>query len=474
MNTPRVLIAGLRGGSGKTLCSTGCVAALARRGLCVQPYKKGPDYIDAAWLGRAAGRPCYNLDTFMTGEDRISRSFASRVSDADIALIEGNRGLFDGMDTDGSHSTAKLAALLESPVVITVDCTKSTRTVAAFVKGCIDFDPDINIAGIILNRVAGIRHQKVVTSSIEKYCGVPVLGAIPKLKFLPFPERHMGLVPPQEHSLLEDAINQTADVIEQCVDLDVLIDIANRAAPLPAWVQGHILTESSRTAAPVIGVVRDSAFQFYYPENIEELAARGARIVETSPLKEERLPEVDALYIGGGFPETHARQLASNAGYRRSVRDAVEDGLPVYAECGGAMFLGKEIVVDGTAYPMAGVFRATFGMDKKPQRHGYTILETQKRNPFFKMGTVFRGHEFHYSKIIGWDGNEPPMAFRVKRGYGMNGRHDGLCYMNTVALYTHVHALGVDEWAEFFVNSAKNSAAGRMMDNRTVHAAKSS
>lgn len=473
MNTPRVLIAGLRGGSGKTLCSTGCAAALVRRGLSVQPYKKGPDYIDAAWLGRAALRPCYNLDTFMIGEDRITRSFASRVSGADIALIEGNRGLFDGMDIDGSHSTARLAAAINAPVVLTVDCTKSTRTVAAFVKGCIDFDPGVNIAGIILNRVAGIRHQKVVTSSIEKYCGVPVLGALPKLKFLPFPERHMGLVPPDEHDLLEDAIKQTAKAVEHCIDLEALVDIARSAGTLDAFIPQHEFRESSGAAAPVIGVVRDSAFQFYYPENIEELAACGARIIDTSPLAEERLPEVDALYIGGGFPETHARRLAENSGYMNSLKEAIEGGLPVYAECGGAMFLGKQIVVDGVEYPMTGIFGATFGMDAKPQRHGYTILETRSSNPFFKAGTVFRGHEFHYSKIVGWDGEEPPMAFNVKRGYGMNGRSDGLMYANTVALYTHVHALGVEGWAESFADSARAHAGGKI-GGTSKHAAKSS
>jgi len=451
--SPRIMIAGLKGGSGKTLVATGVVAALSRRGLPVQPFKKGPDYIDASWLGRAAGRPCYNLDTFMTGEDRAARSFASRVSPDVAAIIEGNRGLFDGMDIEGSHSTARLAAILDAPVILTVDCTKSTRTVAAMVAGCINFAGDFKIAGVVLNRVAGIRHQDVVSSSIEKYCGIPVLGALPKLKSRPFPERHMGLIPPQEHDLVDEAIGNTAEVIEKCIDLDRLSEIIYSAAPIEAPDSRAYAFDSS-AKMPKIGVARDSAFQFYYPENIEELDACGAAIIETSPLNDGKLPDIDALYIGGGFPETHAARLAANRGYLDSVKAAADGGMPIYAECGGTMYLGEKIVANGQEHCMAGVFPVTFGMEERPQRHGYTLLEVVRPNPFFEVGTEFRGHEFHYSRILDWKENRIPTAFGLKRGYGFDGKRDGMSYRNVVAAYTHVHALGAEKWAASFVKAA--------------------
>ncbi|MCK5845065.1 MAG: hydrogenobyrinic acid a,c-diamide synthase (glutamine-hydrolyzing), partial [Victivallales bacterium] len=380
---------------------------------------------------------------------------------------EGNRGLFDGMDVEGSHSTAKLASTLNAPVVLTIDCTKSTRTMAALVKGCVDFDPGVNIAGIILNRVAGIRHQDVVTSSIEKYCGVPVIGAIPKLKTLPFPERHMGLIPPQEHLLYIDAIKEIAKVIENCIDLDAMMSIAESAPDVEFHNEPVRNVAVPRTDSLRIGLIRDSAFQFYYPENIEEIEKHGGRIIETSPLRDSRLPRIDALYIGGGFPETHAKELAENETYRESVLEAARSGMPIYAECGGAIYLGAKLLVQGKEYPMAGVFSAIFSMEKKPQRHGYTILEVQRPNQFLKLGSVFRGHEFHYSRVVDWGGEKPQMAFSVKRGNGMDGKNDGLCFKNVVATYTHIHALGVDGWAESFVDAAAGYRYNQEVKSKT-------
>ncbi len=461
MGIPRIVVSALRGGSGKTILSIGVVAALKRRGKTVAPFKKGPDYIDAGWLSLAADRPCYNLDAFLVASDAICRSFFTHAADHDMAVIEGNRGLYDGIDEEGTTSTAELAKLLNAPVVLCIDCTKSTRTMAAVVDGCRRFDPDVRIEGVILNRVAGARHQKILTDTIQRHCGVPVLGAIPKLRSQNFPERHMGLVPTPEHAWAADSIRAAADIAEQYVDLDALERIA-RDVPADAPLCDRLIregepprVESSRENPPKIGVIRDSAFQFYYPENINALTAAGAEVVFVSPLTHDRMPDFDAVYIGGGFPETHAEELAGSKGFRRDLKEAVENGLPVYAECGGLMYLGEALVLDGTRYPMTGVLPVVFGFSRKPQGHGYTVVRVDGSNPYFPMGTRLRGHEFHYSKVLKWDGEEKDLAFSMERGAGLVNGRDGAIYKNVLATYTHIHALGTVEWGAALCRNAR-------------------
>ena len=470
-NFPRLVIAGVRGGSGKTTLSLGLIAALRSKGLKVIPFKKGPDYIDAGWLSAAAKNPCYNLDPFFLSRQKIMESFAMHFT-GDIAVIEGNRGLYDGMDVEGSYSTAELAKFLHSPVILIVDCTKMTRTAAAVVLGCANLDRDVNIKGVVLNQVSGSRHESVVRQSIERYCSLPVLGSIPRLKSGEMPERHMGLTPYQEHPDTVKAIVTVEDIAKKYLDLDAIFDIARSAEPLnnrhevigyrqeekAERAEINFLSPIAHSLSPVvkIGVIRDSAFQFYYPENLEELERNGAELVEINAVEGERLPDVDGLYIGGGFPETNAIKLAENAGFRESVRKAVESGLPVYAECGGLMFLGDSITVGGKAYPMVGIFPLVFEMKEKPQAHGYTIVEVKKDNPFYPVGTVLHGHEFHYSALV--EVREKTgiyMAFGMKRGQGIKDKADGICYKNTLATYTHIHALGAPEWAAGFIKKAE-------------------
>lgn len=495
---PRLMVAGLKGGSGKTTLSIGLIAAWRKRGLNIVPYKKGPDYIDAGWLSSAAGCPCYNLDPFLIGREKILSSFRDHFGDGDCAIIEGNRGLYDGMDDTGTYSTAELSKLLRSPLILIMDCTKVTRTSAAMVLGMQKFDSKVDIRGVVINRIAGSRHEKVVRESIERYCGIPVLGSIPKFNRDFFAERHMGLVPFHEHPEVERAISYAAEIAEKYLDLDRIWKIADGAKDPgmrpKAIGNGQKATEerqkvcdkeqrrdaghkeegtrlplaARRSPVVTIGIIRDSAFQFYYPENFEELEKRGAELVEVSALTARALPDIDALYIGGGFPETHAIALARNTDFRQSLKKAVEKGLPVYAECGGLMYLGKALHVEKRGYPMAGIFPLTFRLEQTPQAHGYTIVEVDRKNPFYKKGTVLKGHEFHYSKVsdLG-DRGSLSFSFKMKRGLGITDKKDGLCYKNVLATYTHFHAYGSPEWADglikraFLYRKEKSEVAGK-------------
>ncbi len=455
MKCPRIIISALRGGAGKTVLSIGIIFAWAKKGKTIVPFKKGPDYIDAGWLAMAADHPCHNLDTFMIPEHRVRDSFLFRAQKGDVAVIEGNRGLYDGIDTEGATSTAELAKLLDTPVILCIDCTKSTRTMAAAVLGCIRFDPDVKIRGVILNRVAGTRHENVLRKNIEHHCGIPVMGAVPKLRKQSFPERHMGLVPTPEHEWATASVEAASQIATQYLDLEALAKVASEEGPLvfpndcgeidPVFPETQVSISEN---GPKIGIVRDSAFQFYYPENIESLVSLGAEPLFLNALTDQSIPRVDALYIGGGFPETHAESLARNQNFRKELKALAENGLPIYAECGGLMYLGEKLILDGTAYPMAGVLPIVFGFSKKPQGHGYTLLEVTGENPCFKIGTEIRGHEFHYSTVLEWRGDDRDLAFSMKRGAGFVNGRDGVCHKNVLATYTHIHALGMPSWAQ--------------------------
>ena len=471
MAFPRIVISAIRGGSGKTIISTGIIAAYVAAGKQVSPFKKGPDYIDAGWLALAAGRPCYNLDTFLTPVDRVLTSFSSHALYADLSVIEGNRGLYDGIDLEGTTSTAELAKLLRAPVILCIDCTKSTRTIAAVVLGCIHFDGNVDIRGVILNRVAGARHENILKRSIEYHTGISVLGSVPKLARQNFPERHMGLIPTPEHKWAADSITAAAEMAGKYIDLGKLAQTAFDAPGLPPADSAEEISEKKVTdpavdfiIKPRIGIMRDSAFQFYYQENIDALISEGAELIYMSPLSDKTIPDIDALYIGGGFPETHAKELSENVFYKEELKARATTGLPIYAECGGLMYLGKELVLDGVTYAMAGLLPISFGFSKKPQAHGYTIITVEKNNPYYKIGTEIRGHEFHYSSVIKWDGEEKDLAFRLKRGSGLIHNSDGIVFKNVLATYIHIHALGTPFWAEGMVRNAvgyrENKKAG--------------
>ena len=456
MERKGLVVAGLAGGSGKSVVSVGITASFARQGRRVVPFKKGPDYIDAGWLQLAAGRRCYNLDQFFMTREIIQRSFTVHSADAELVIVEGNRGLYDGVDAQGGYSTAELALSLDLPVILVVNCTKTTRTVAAMVLGCQQFDKRLLIKGVVLNQIATERQRLLVTESVENYTGIPVLGSIPRLKRDIFPMRHLGMVPHQEYANSREALSFLADLMEQNADLAA---IESMMKILPEHIPPVVGKQIRPTVAPQpkikIGVLQDAAFQFYYSENLEALEQAGSQLVYVNALCDSSLPELDGLYIGGGFPETSARELAANTSFRQSVKSAAEDGLPIYAECGGLMYLGNSIVLDGEEFPLVGIFPVRFGMSAKPQAHGYSIFHVAKENAFYNQGADIKGHEFRYSKILDWQGTADQLVLKMTRGRGFIDGWDGLTYKNVLALYTHIHADGTPEWAVNFVHRCR-------------------
>ncbi|WP_428562713.1 MAG: cobyrinate a,c-diamide synthase [Solidesulfovibrio sp. DCME] len=469
---PRLVLAGLSGGAGKTILTLGVCRALAAAGYRVRPFKKGPDYIDAAWLGLAAGRDATNLDPFLMPEARLPGLFLQKSRDVDISVIEGNRGLYDGLDVAGSCSTAALARLLAAPVVLALDVTKMTRTAAALVAGVAAFEPGLALAGVVANRTAGPRHRDIVRRSIETLAKVPVVGMLPKMADNPIPERHMGLVSNREHGAVDAILDGLAALVREHVDLDRLVAIAQAAPPLPDpldWAEADAPVGADGDA-PVIGVVRDAALWFYYPENCEALERAGARLVPVSLLDDAPWPDLDGLYLGGGFPETQVAALAANTARRAGVKALATAGLPIYAECGGFMYLCRGLDIGGTVYPMADVFAVNTTLCAKPQGLGYSLARVMAENPYHPVGTLLAGHEFHYSKCQaalgtcdGASAGLPgPEAFclRMERGVGMHAGHDGLVFRNTFAAYTHIHAWGAPHWAANFVAASREYARG--------------
>ncbi|MBF0567250.1 MAG: cobyrinate a,c-diamide synthase [Nitrospirae bacterium] len=456
LDKPRVVIAGLRGGAGKTTLSLGLLRLWKNKGRHVIPFKKGPDYIDAAWLSGAAKTPCYNLDSYIIDEGRLVNSLISHCADSDGVLIEGNRGLFDGVDAKGTFSTAALARLCASPVILVVDCVKTAATVGVIVKGIVEFSRELMIKGVVLNYISNERHEKVIREAVETYAGVAVVGVL-KRSDTPFQqERHMGLMSRDETSEIDDVLQRMAVAVGSSVDEGQIWQIANSAPPLEYDApesEDPLLSWTCPTTVK-IGVVRDSAFQFYYPENIEALETLGAEIVQLSALGSDMPEELDALYIGGGFPETHALCLSENKLFSDKLRELIEGGLPVYAECGGLMFLGRGIFYNERYYPMVGIFPVDFVMHEKPQAHGYTIVETVGEGPYFPKNVILRGHEFHYSRAVNLEMEKLSFRFKMKRGRGIIDGRDGLSYKRVFATYTHLHALGSARWAEGLVRVA--------------------
>lgn len=444
---PRILIAGLSGDSGKTLVSLSLTRALIRRGFAISVFKKGPDYIDVAWLGKVAHTVGRNLDTYLVEPSIVLESFVRHAENSDIAVIEGNRGIFDGKDINGTHSTAELAKLLQVPVLLCVATSKTTRTMAALVQGCVAFDPKLEIAGVILNKIAGGRHESILRDSISQYCNLPILGAIPAFQQEIIPARHLGLIPPCEFQTpLEKTLEEFG---EKYLDIEAIIRVAKNA---PTLYTDCSLQKAAIVPKVKIGYFWDAAFSFYYPENLEALCVNGAELIPISALECPCLPIINALYIGGGFPETHANKLMQNHTFVQSVKRAADDGMPIYAECGGLIYLANSLTWQGQHYSMARVFPIDLQMNSKPIGHGYTLLEVDRPNPFFEPGTIIRGHEFHYSGAI--EREFPESCCRVITGVGLGKKRDGLVYKNTFATYTHIHASGLTQWATSLVDNA--------------------
>lgn len=453
----RILVSAAHKSSGKTTVSVGLCAALTAQGLSVQPFKKGPDYIDPMWLRQASGRDCFNLDPYLMTSERIVACFADHAAQADISIVEGNKGLYDGLALDGSNSNAALAQLLGLPVVLVLDARGMTRGVAPLILGYQAFDSRIRIAGVILNQLGGTRHESKLRAVIEHYTDVPVLGAIACDPGLAVVERHLGLMPCHE---LDDARQRVRDIGERIaaqVDLPRLLQIAASAAPLPAPPTPTAFFTMTPGSQPRVRVAlaRDKAFGFYYPDDLLALEQAGAEIVPFNTLQDTRLPEVDGLFIGGGFPEMFMPQIEANVALRANIRSAIEGGLPVYAECGGLMYLARTLRWNERVYDMVGALPADVVMHQRPVGRGYVELALTPDALWSASADAaaptLRGHEFHYSSLENLAPNLQ-FAYRVLRGHGVDGQRDGIIHRNVLASYAHLRNGAGADWAQQFVD----------------------
>ena len=459
----RLFISAAHKSSGKTTVCIGLCAALRARGHTVQPFKKGPDYIDPLWISLAAGRPCYNLDAYLMSETEILDALAHRSRDADVAIIEGNKGLYDGLDLDGSNSNAALATLIDAPVVLAIDARGMTRGIAPLILGYQAFDRHIRIAGVVLNQLGGARHEAKLRAVIEHYTDVPVLGAIQHDECMVIAERHLGLVPSNEAHAARARIDGIASRVAAQVDLDRLWALAQQAPPLPTPTPARAPDRVTGSAVRV-GIAHDAAFAFYYPGDLDALRAAGAELVSFDTLRSTQLPAVDGVFIGGGFPETQMEALSSNRSLREALYDAIESGLPVYAECGGLMYLARSIGWNGRSAAMVGVIPADIVMHERPVGRGYVHLRETGRFPWPRAGgepaAAIRAHEFHYSSVENL-APDVEFAYDVERGHGIDGSHDGIVYKNLLASYTHLRDVGRHHWAARFVEFVRRCKAGR-------------
>lgn len=457
MNVPRLIIAGTHSGAGKTSVTLGLIGALRRRGLAVQPFKVGPDFNDSSYLTAAAWRPSRNLDTWMLPKATVLELFVRGSDGADLAIVEGVMGLYDGYRGGSDEgSTAEVATLLHAPVILVVDVSGSVRSAAATALGFVAFDPAVTIAGVIADRVGGARHLGWLRDALAG-AGIPLLGALPWDDRLALPERHLGLIPATERDHTA-ALAALADAAAAHIDLDAITRIARQAPPVvvPGQTAFPVMTPPPSVS---IGVAQDQAFSFYYQDGLDLLASRGAALVPFSPLHDARLPQIDGLYLGGGYPEVYAAELAANAPMRRQIAGAVADGMPVYAECGGMMYLARELIdAQGGEHAMAGVLPVTVAMDRGPAAIGYVTLTAEADTLLLRSGEVVRGHEFHASTVSPHE--SLPLAFAVDEGRGMVDGRDGLMMGSVLASYTHLHFASKPVMAERLVEACRRYKDG--------------
>jgi cobyrinic acid a,c-diamide synthase len=452
---PHLLISAAHKSSGKTTLSIGLCAALKNRGLIVQPFKKGPDYIDPLWLTEAAGRACYNLDFYTMSHEEIIKLMVCRSRESDISIIEANKGLYDGLDLDGSNSNAALAKLVNAPVILVLSTKGMTRGIAPLILGYQQFDKDIHIAGVILNQVGGSRHESKLRAIIEHYTNVKILGAVQFNPELNIDERHLGLIPSNEVKIVQNKIQTIANIVSNSVDLDQLLSVANFTAPTVSSCS----KKTNKKPHLKLGILRDQAFGFYYPEDLENFQNLGAELIFIDALQDQTLPEIDGLFIGGGFPEMYAEQLSSNINLKNAILTGIENNLPVYAECGGLMYLAKHLIIKEKLFEMVGALDLDTQMFERPQGRGYVHLQETGKG-LWNLGETFAAHEFHYSKAINISPNLQ-FAYKVLRGMGVDGEHDGIVYKNTLASYTHLRTVEKNRWTDRFIQFIENTKQSR-------------
>jgi len=456
---PYFFISAAHKSSGKTTLSIGLSAALRERGLHVQSFKKGPDYIDPLWLSLATGHCCQNLDFYTMPREEIEQEFAFRMAGADVGLIEGNKGLYDGLDLDGSNSNAALASLLDAPVILVIDARGMTRGIAPLILGYQAFDEKVRIEGVILNRVGGSRHESKLRRVIEHYTSAKVVGAVHNDPRLEIDERHLGLMPSNEAVRAREQIKVLSHAVGSQVDLDRVLEIAATSPLVNRQSKAMVATAGEKVR---IGLPRDRAFGFYYPGDLEKLEAAGAVLVPFDSLSDPDLPDVDGIFIGGGFPEMVMEELEANVSLRHQIKAFVEQGGPVYAECGGLMYLARSLTWQGKSCKMVGAIPGDAVMYPKPQGRGYVkLVETLDAiwPRVANSASEISAHEFHYSALENL-GEGVSFAYEVRRGTGIDGNHDGLIYKNLLANYTHMRDVGGNRWTERFIEHVRACKAG--------------
>jgi cobyrinic acid a,c-diamide synthase len=442
--TPRILIAGTHSSVGKTTVALGLLAALRRRGLRPAPFKAGPDYIDPTLHSQAAGRPSRNLDVWLLDEPALQGVLWRGMREADVAVIEGVMGLFDGIGPGQDGSTAALARTLECPVLLVLDVAAMSGTAAAIVLGCQQMQPGVQLAGVVLNRVGSDGHLRSTAEAIHGTTGLPVLGSLPADPELSILERHLGLIPTNESSLSSDGLDRLADLVARRFDLDAVLRIASSAPLLPD--DGGTGLGALPSVAR-IAVAQDRAFGFYYQDTFDVLRESGAEIVRFSPLDDSSLPAgIDGLYLGGGFPELYAADLAANTAMRAAILEHARQDRPIYAECGGLMALGKALTTfEGETLPMFDVLPVVSRMQRQTLTIGYREVEAVRPSPLMQPGTRVRGHEFHWSLA-----DPPPESMAAYRVVG-DDRLEGFSIGSTLASYVHLNLAGAPMLARNFV-----------------------
>ena len=450
----RLFISAAHKSSGKTTLSIGLCQALVQAGETVQTFKKGPDYIDPMWLSQASGRPCINLDFYTMQSAEILQRFQQYSQGASINLIEGNKGLYDGLDLDGSNSNAALAKQLGAPVVLVIDVRGVTRGIAPLLLGYQAFDSDIRIAGIIFNQVGGSRHESKLRAVVEHYTDIEVLGAVEKDKAMEITERHLGLIPSNEAAEVKEKIQTLGQHVADQVDLQRIMHLDSASPALPSFSSETTMTQPQDIR---IGIAHDKAFGFYYQDDLESLKNNGAELVFINTLHDQHLPDIDGLFIGGGFPESFLTELNANKNLRTAIHAAIDKGLPAYAECGGLMYLARSINWKDQSYEMCGVIPADIQMYEKPQGRGYTRLQETNQHLWgaIQSDQEIMAHEFHYSGLVNPDENLQ-FAYQVKRGHGIDGHNDGIIYKNLLASYTHLRDTNINHWTKRFTTFVRN------------------
>lgn len=467
IDIPRILIAGDRSSAGKTTISTGIMSVLRDMGYTVQPFKVGLDFIDPSYHTEVTGRYSRNIDGYLMTEEAVCEVFSHAVEGADIAVIEGVRGLFEGLEaTSDTGSTAQIAKILECPVILVINARSITRSTAALVSGYKSFDPNVNIVGVILNNIGSDRHGEKARTAIEYYTGTPVIGVIPRNDSMRISMRHLGLIPAMEGRRrladFDENLGRIKAIIKEGIDINRLISLAGSVQPLKKPAENIFKSYSTENNIR-IGVALDEAFNFYYRDNLELLELAGAELVYFSPVNDRSIPEVDGIYIGGGYPELFARELEDNTPMREAIKQFSSDGMPLYAECGGLMYLTHEIQtgVSGAGnYHMAEMEEGTFAMvgaipGRTLMGHkrvvSYNVGSFVKNNVIGKAGASFIGHEFHHSEIVDLP-EDTDFAIRLERGTGIKGDIDGILVKNTLAAYAHLHAASYTKFARTFVD----------------------